>query len=27
VFGDLSPVDWGVLIHRHVHHHLTQFGV
>ncbi len=26
-FGDISPVDWGVLIHKHVHHHLTQFGV
>jgi hypothetical protein len=25
-FGDLSGADWGVLLHRHVHHHLTQFG-
>ena len=25
-FGALSGTDWGVLIHRHVHHHLTQFG-
>ena len=26
-FGDLSTQAWGVLIHRHVAHHLTQFGV
>ena len=26
-FGDLSGADWGALIHRHVSHHLTQFGV
>jgi len=26
-FGDLSGREWGALIHRHVHHHLTQFGV
>jgi len=26
-FGDISGRDWGALIHRHVHHHLTQFGV
>ena len=25
-FGDLSGDDWGVLIHRHTHHHLSQFG-
>lgn len=25
-FGDLSPHAWGVLIHRHLSHHLTQFG-
>ncbi|MBX9927745.1 MAG: DUF1569 domain-containing protein [Gemmatimonadaceae bacterium] len=26
-FGALSAHDWGVLIHKHVAHHLTQFGV
>jgi hypothetical protein len=25
-FGTLSARDWGVLIHKHVAHHLTQFG-
>ncbi|MDQ8154781.1 MAG: DUF1569 domain-containing protein [Gemmatimonadota bacterium] len=25
-FGDLSADDWGALVHRHVAHHLTQFG-
>lgn len=25
-FGRLSARDWGALIHRHVDHHLTQFG-
>lgn len=25
-FGDISGHDWGVLIHRHTHHHLSQFG-
>ncbi len=25
-FGAISGRDWGVLIHKHVHHHLTQFG-
>lgn len=25
-FGDISAHDWGVLIHKHVTHHLTQFG-
>jgi len=27
VFGVLSSTDWGVLIYKHVDHHLTQFGV
>jgi hypothetical protein len=26
-FGAISGDDWGVLIHKHVAHHLTQFGV
>jgi Protein of unknown function (DUF1569) len=26
-FGVLSGADWGVLIHKHVDHHLKQFGV
>jgi len=26
-FGRLSGRAWGVLIHRHFDHHLTQFGV
>ena len=26
-FGVLSAKDWGALIHRHLDHHLTQFGV
>jgi len=26
-FGKLRGADWGVLIHRHVDHHLRQFGV
>ena len=25
-FGTLSARDWGALMHRHVSHHLTQFG-
>ena len=25
-FGAISGHDWGVLIHKHVQHHLTQFG-
>lgn len=25
-FGALSARDWGVLIHKHLSHHLTQFG-
>ena len=26
-FGDLSGADWGVLIHKHTDHHISQFGV
>ena len=26
-FGRMSSRDWGVLVHRHVDHHLRQFGV
>ena len=26
-FGELSREHWGVLTHRHIDHHLTQFGV
>ncbi|MEQ1772002.1 MAG: DUF1569 domain-containing protein [Devosia sp.] len=25
-FGTLSHTDWGLLIHKHVDHHLRQFG-
>jgi hypothetical protein len=25
-FGRLSSKDWGALVHRHVDHHLRQFG-
>jgi len=25
-FGHLSSKDWGALVHRHVDHHLRQFG-
>lgn len=25
-FGELSHASWGVLIHKHVDHHLRQFG-
>ena len=25
-FGPLSGADWGALMHRHLDHHLTQFG-
>ena len=25
-FGAISGHDWGVLIEKHVHHHLSQFG-
>jgi len=27
VFGRISREDWGVLCHRHLDHHLRQFGV
>ena len=26
-FGKLSGAQWGRLMHRHIEHHLTQFGV
>jgi hypothetical protein len=26
-FGTLTPRAWGVLVYRHVDHHLSQFGV
>jgi hypothetical protein len=26
-FGDISGKTWGALMHRHVDHHLRQFGV
>ncbi len=26
-FGRLTPRTWGALMHRHLAHHLTQFGV
>jgi hypothetical protein len=26
-FGTLSPKQWGVLVYRHMDHHLRQFGV
>jgi hypothetical protein len=26
LFGALSPSGWGVLMYRHVDHHLRQFG-
>ena len=26
-FGKLSRTTWGVLIHRHLDHHLKQFGL
>lgn len=26
-FGDLSPEEWGMLQHKHLDHHLSQFGV
>ena len=25
-FGEISTRDWGVLLHKHIAHHLTQFG-
>ncbi|HVT59674.1 MAG TPA: hypothetical protein VHR45_14890 [Thermoanaerobaculia bacterium] len=27
VFGRISRCDWGVLVHKHLDHHLRQFGV
>ena len=27
VFGSMSPKQWGVLVYRHMDHHLRQFGV
>lgn len=27
LFGDMSARDWGVLIYKHMDHHLRQFGV
>jgi hypothetical protein len=27
LFGPLSRREWGVLMHKHVSHHLSQFGV
>jgi len=26
LFGQLSRSEWGILMHKHVDHHLTQFG-
>jgi hypothetical protein len=26
-FGQLSRKDWGVLVYKHIDHHLRQFGV
>lgn len=26
-FGELTGADWGALMHRHLEHHLRQFGV
>ena len=26
-FGKLSPTQWGALMHKHLDHHLKQFGV
>jgi hypothetical protein len=26
-FGVLTPEEWGVLIYKHINHHLSQFGV
>jgi hypothetical protein len=26
-FGPLSSTEWNVLFYKHLHHHLTQFGV
>lgn len=27
LFGQISRQEWGVLMHKHVDHHLRQFGV
>ncbi len=27
LFGRLSHREWGVLLHKHISHHLSQFGV
>lgn len=27
IFGDLTAAEWGVLGHKHLDHHLRQFGV
>lgn len=27
LFGPMSGTEWGVLAAKHLHHHLTQFGV
>ncbi len=26
-FGKLTPEEWGISQYKHLHHHLTQFGV
>jgi hypothetical protein len=26
-FGHLTPTQWGALMHKHIDHHLRQFGV
>jgi len=26
-FGRLTPEEWAILMYKHVHHHLRQFGV
>jgi hypothetical protein len=26
-FGKLTPEEWGTLVHKHLDHHLRQFGV
>lgn len=26
VFGPMAPSQWGILAHRHLNHHLKQFG-
>ncbi len=27
LFGTMTPEDWDVLMYKHLHHHLRQFGV